>query len=123
MLQEAASSDELFSVQSLGSSFPADPEKARLAYAQSHSLVDFLITNHGRDKMLQLLEVFQRGSSYDDALLEVYGFDTSGLDDRWRDSLGPRPRSVGLPAAEPVVALIIAAGAPLQAFKVEGGRV
>lgn len=106
LLQEAASKDELFSVQSLGSSFPAHAEKALLAYAQSYSLVDFLIANHGRDKMLQLLEVFQRGSSYDDALLEIYGFDTGGLDDRWRDSLGLGPRSAGLPAAKPVVALI-----------------
>jgi len=106
LLQEAASKDELFSVQSLGSSFPAHAEKALLAYAQSYSLVDFLIANHGRDKMLQLLEVFQRGSSYDGALLEIYGFDTGSLDDRWRDSLGLGPRSAGLPAAEPVVALI-----------------
>lgn len=119
MLQEATSEDELFSVQSLGSSFPAHAEKALLAYAQSYSLVDFLISNYGRDKMLQLLKVFQQGSSYDGALLEVYGFDTGGLDDRWRASLGLGPGSAGLPATatEPVVALIMAAGASLQGGK------
>ncbi len=38
--------------------------------------------------MLQLLDAFKRGKSYDDALLEVYGFNTDGLDDAWHASLG-----------------------------------
>ena len=42
--------------------------------------------------MLQLLNVFKEGSAHDDALLEVYGFDTDGLDDLWRQSLGLEPR-------------------------------
>ncbi|MGB3129600.1 MAG: hypothetical protein WBC11_07780, partial [Dehalococcoidia bacterium] len=40
----------------------------------------------------QLLNVFKQGSSYDDALLAVYGFDTAGLDNLWRLSLGLEPR-------------------------------
>ena len=33
------------------------------------------------------------GSAHDDALLEVYGFDTDGLDDLWRRSLELEPRT------------------------------
>jgi hypothetical protein len=38
--------------------------------------------------MNQLLDVFQQGSTYDQALEQVYGFDQDGLDTLWRHSLG-----------------------------------
>ena len=79
-------------MQSLSASFPAKIEEAGLYYAQSHSLVGFLIHEYGKDKMLQLLRVFKEGSSYNSALLEVYGFDMDALDDLWRQSLGLEPR-------------------------------
>lgn len=100
----AISEDSLLSVQTLSSNFPADPDEARLSYAESYSLVEFLIDDYGSDKMLQLLEVFKRGSTYDGALEEVYGFDTFGLDNRWRLSLGLEPRlkePVSTPTATP----------------------
>ena len=65
---------------------------AYLYYAQSYSLVKFLIGDYGRDKILRLLNVFKEGSSYNDALLEVYGIDIDDLDSLWRQSLGPEPR-------------------------------
>ena len=54
--------------------------------------MQFLIDNYGSDEILALLDVFKEGSTYDDALLEVYGFDMDGLDDLWRQSLGLEPR-------------------------------
>ena len=103
LLDEAISEDKLVSVQSLSSNFPADPQEARLSYAESYSLVNFLIHSYGREKMLSLLGVFKQGSSYDDALKEVYGFDTAGLDDLWRASLGlgPRPSPTSAPQTTP----------------------
>lgn len=91
-LNEAISEDELFSVRSLASSFPTDPEQARLCYAESYSLVAFLLSEYGREKMLELLDVFKGGSGYDDALMEVYGFDMDGLNELWRASLGLGPQ-------------------------------
>jgi hypothetical protein len=84
-LEEAIDEDSLISVQSLCSPFSAYTEKAVLSYAQSYSLVDFLITSYGRDKMLALLNIFREGSGYDAALEEVYGFDMDGLDSLWRE--------------------------------------
>jgi hypothetical protein len=84
-LEEAIEEDSLISVQSLCSSFSADTEKAVLSYAESYSLVDFLVTNYGRDSMLELLNTFAEGSGYDAALEEIYGFDIDGLDSLWRD--------------------------------------
>jgi hypothetical protein len=88
-LEEAISKDELISVRSLCSPFSAYSEKAGLAYAQSYSLVEYLLENYGQDKMLDLLAILKQGSRYDEALTEVYGFDIDGLDALWRATLMP----------------------------------
>jgi len=86
-LEEAISKDELISVRSLCSPFSAYSEKASLSYAQSYSLVEYLLDNSGQDSMLDLLTIFKQGSTYDEALTEVYDFDIDGLDARWRATL------------------------------------
>jgi hypothetical protein len=86
-LERAILEDELISVRSLCSPFSAYSEKAYLSYAQSYSLVEYLLDNYGQDKMLDLLTLFKQGSTYDEALTEVYGFDIDGLDARWRGTL------------------------------------
>ena len=84
-LNKAIAENSLISVRSLSSPFSAYGEEAILAYAQSYSLVEFLISNYGSDKMLELLNTFRQGSSYDGALEKVYGFDMDGLNTLWRD--------------------------------------
>ena len=100
LLDNAIASDNLISVQSLSSSFPTDVEQATLSYAESYSLVEFLIQEHGSGKMLELLDVFKQGSTYDDALEQVYDLDTAGLDDTWRLSLGLNPRDGETPTPQ-----------------------
>ena len=84
-LNRAIAENSLISVRSLCSPFSAHTEESLLAYAQSYSLVEFLITNHGQSKMLELLNTFRQGSSCDTALEKVYNFDTEGLNTMWRD--------------------------------------
>lgn len=84
-LEKAVEEGGLISVRTLCSPFSAHPEGAYLAYAESYSLVEYLLSEHGHDSMLELLDVFETGSSYDGALEEVYGFDIEGLDRRWRE--------------------------------------
>jgi hypothetical protein len=83
-LNDAIAKNGLISVRSLSSPFSAIPQEAYLSYAESLSIVEFLIHNYGSDKMLQLLNLFKTGSSYDDAFKQVYGFDEDGLDTVWR---------------------------------------
>jgi Peptidase MA superfamily len=101
-LEEAILKDELISVRSLCSPFSAYSEKACLSYAQSYSIVEYLLDNYGQDKMLNLLALLKQGNTYDGALADVYGFDMDGLDARWRATLTspkvPAPRA-GLPPA------------------------
>ncbi len=84
-LKAAVAGGYLISVQSLCSPFSAYSDKSYLSYAQSYGIVAFLIENYGQQKMHQLLTVFKNGSTYDNALLTVYGFDLSGLNDLWQD--------------------------------------
>jgi len=84
-LNKAMDEEGLISVRSLSSPFSAYAEQSILSYAQSYSLVDFLISNYGQAKMLELLLAFRQGSSYDGALEKVYGFDMDGLNTLWQD--------------------------------------
>jgi len=88
-LNKAILEGTLISVRSLCSPFSAYADKARLSYAQSYSLVEYLLDNHGQDKMLDLLTILKQGSTYDEALTAVYGFDIDGLDASWRATLAP----------------------------------
>ena len=86
-LNTAISQGTLISVRTLCSPFSAYTDKARLSYAESYSLVEYLLDNYGQDRMLDLLTVLKQGSTYDEALTEVYGFDIDGLDASWRAAL------------------------------------
>jgi hypothetical protein len=112
-LEEAVLKDELISVRSLCSPFSAYYEKAALSYAQSYSLVEYLLDNYGQDRMLDLLALLKQGSTYDEALTEVYGFDIDGLDARWRvtlaSSIVPEQRA-GLHPALIAVLVILGTG-------------
>ena len=108
-LDNAITENRLLSVRSISSPFSAYAGESYLSYAQSYSLVEFLIDNYGQGKMLELLNTFSQGSSYDTALEKVYGFDTEGLDILWQDYVaipvpqaeekGIHPALIGLLAA------------------------
>lgn len=87
-LGRAITTDSLISVRSLASPFSAISGLAIQSYAESFSIVEFLISQYGQDKMLTLLNTFQEGSGWDSALVKVYGFDMDGLEARWRTSIG-----------------------------------
>ncbi|MDP6043737.1 MAG: peptidase MA family metallohydrolase [Dehalococcoidales bacterium] len=89
LLVEAEDDGSLISVRSLSSPFSAYAEQSTLAYAQSYSLVEFLIHNYGQSHMLELLRTFRKGSGYDQALGRVYDFDMDGLDRLWQGYVFP----------------------------------
>jgi len=102
-LNKAIVEGSLISVRSLSSPFSAYAEEAVLSYAQSYSLVEFLISNYGQSKMLELLNTFRQGSTYDGALEQVYGFDMDGLDALWRDYIDAPAQSVEKSGSPPVL--------------------
>ncbi len=87
ILDAAVKDNSLISIKSLSSGFPTSSSGASLAYAQSNSIVRYLIDTYGWEKIRQLLAVFKEGSTYDKGLMTVYSFDMDGLDAEWRASL------------------------------------
>ena len=100
LLDQALQDDSFYPVRALSDGFTEDPGGASLAYAQSYSLVTYLLEAHGREPLLDLLDEAQTGSRPDAALTEVYGFDTDGLDRAWREWIGAPPLPATSPGAE-----------------------
>jgi hypothetical protein len=101
-LNEAISSYQLLSVRSLSGGFSEIPSKAYLSYSQSFSLVKFLIETYGQDSMKSLLISLRDGTTIDDALSRVYGFDIDGLEAAWREAVGAKPQPASAqPTAQP----------------------
>ncbi len=71
-------------MQSLCDPFSAIPEQAYLSYAESFTIVGYLIGQYGQPKMLELLDSFREGSTYDGALEKAYGFDMERLNTDWQ---------------------------------------
>ncbi len=101
-LDQAIRDDTVLTVRSLNGGFSELPDKANLSYGQSQSIVSFLIATYGQEKLTELLVALRDAKPIDDALLEVYGFDTDGLEDAWRQSVGAAPRAVSAqPTSQP----------------------
>jgi hypothetical protein len=118
-LQQAISEDELISVRSLCSPFSAEPEQAYVSYAQSYSLVEYLLDSYGQARMLNLLTLLKQGNTYDEALTLVYGFDIDGLDARWHETVtatasaalsqGPERSEVAAKQTHPALIAVLSA--------------
>ncbi|MCA1899238.1 MAG: hypothetical protein LDL50_00890 [Chloroflexi bacterium] len=117
-LDQAIRSDALLTVRSLNGGFSELPDKANLSYSQSYSIVNFLIKTYGQEKLTELLKALRDAKPIDDALLEIYGFDSDGLEDAWRKSVGAAPRAVSpqataMPTPTFVPTYVPVAGIPL----------
>ena len=73
------------------SGLPGKPEQVNLFYGEAYSVVRYLIDTYGPQKMSQLLATFKEGTSADQALKKVYGFDVDGLEAQWRAAIGAPP--------------------------------
>ncbi|MHB1006198.1 MAG: peptidase MA family metallohydrolase [Chloroflexota bacterium] len=99
-LSTAKRDNSMISVQSLSANFPSDSREAMLSYAESYSLVKYIVGHYGRDRLSTLLAVFKEGSTYDAALQEALGVDGAGLESAWREAIGAQPIAPS-PAAAP----------------------
>ncbi len=101
-LQTAIRNNTLLTLRSLSSAFSEESDRANLSYSQSYSVVKFLIDTYGQDKMNALLVALRNGEAIDNALQQVYGFDTEGLEAAWRQAIGaPPPPVQAQPTAQP----------------------
>ena len=117
--EQAKAADQLLALRSLAGNFSEESDRANLSYSESYSVVNFLIQTYGRDEMTALLTALRDGATADEALQSVDGFDTDGLEDAWRASIGAAPRagtSNPTPVATPtqVPTFVPVGAAPVQ---------
>lgn len=108
--------DTFMPVRSLNGAFPARGDEATGAYSQAYSLVDYLLSTHGREKIQRFLLTLADAAGYDEALEEVYGFNVDGLEEAWRAAIGA-PARVIPPTPTPIVAAAIPTVDPLGAAR------
>jgi len=111
MLQSALKEDHLIPLDSLCGTFPSDDEQARLAYAQSASLVRFVRDFYGEQALAGLVSAHADGLSCRGAVDRVLGLSLEQLDSRWRAYLGAQtPQAALWRAAAPWLLLVLVSG-------------
>ncbi|HXH20906.1 MAG TPA: peptidase MA family metallohydrolase [Dehalococcoidia bacterium] len=73
-------------IESLGESTRSGTDFS-LFYAQSGSIVSYLVRTYGDDKFREFFQSL-RNDTLNNALRKVYGFDQFGLENQWRKSVG-----------------------------------
>jgi hypothetical protein len=112
-LKFAAEAGALPSLKALSGSFGADEEMALLSYAQSGSVVEFILDDarYGPSKLARTVAAFKEGVTYDEALKAGLGITVDELDAQWRQALPYKPSAPGW--LDPLAFFAIAAGAVL----------
>jgi hypothetical protein len=100
LVETAAEEGTLIPLESLSSSFPADPDQAYLSYAQSRDVVEFIIASYGEAKVQELVVQFRAATPVEEALQQVLGVSVDELDTQWRATL-PVAAAIPTPAPGP----------------------
>ena len=101
---------------------PGRPEDVRQFYAQSWSVVDYMIETYGVQRISRLLAALDDGQRIDRAIADVYGISLDELDDAWRrevtgtTTLAPRP-DPGTTATTFLIAGAIAVALSVSAYR------
>jgi hypothetical protein len=87
VLEAAVLANNQIALSKLTKGFPADRESLPLAYEESKSLVDYMVTEFGRTPMLSMLQYLKEGDGLDAAARRGLGVSMAELESRWHDHL------------------------------------
>lgn len=87
ILRDALEQDKLVPLRALNSPFPLDESQALLSYAQSESVVNYVINAFKPQTIGALVSSFKDGLSYDQSMQQVLKESLEDLERDWRDSL------------------------------------
>lgn len=88
IVEAAVQSESIISLRGLTASFPADNTRAILAYAESNSLMRFVIEKYGKESVRQLLDVYKSGVTDDEAVAKSLGISLTELESLWFEHIG-----------------------------------
>ena len=93
----------LLPLNTIAQNFPADADKAYLAYAQSWQLVDYMYQTFGLQKMSALIHNMDNpNQSFDADMRLALGLDVAHLENQWHISLNQPPTLSKNQLAEPL---------------------
>ncbi len=81
-LAKATISDSAISIGDL-IRFPRDEKSLLLAYEESKSIVEYIVSEYGKQGVLQILEYLKEGHSIDDSIQKSLSVSTPGLEIKW----------------------------------------
>ncbi len=87
LVRDAADNGKLIPVRALDSPFPFNAEQALLSYAESESIVNFIINAYGSKYIGALVSAFKDELSYDQVVQKVLKESIEELDKEWKASL------------------------------------
>lgn len=87
LVQDAVEHGKLISIRALNSPFPLSAEQALLSYAESESVVNFIINAYGSKYIGALVSAFKDELSYDQVVQKVLKESIEDLDKEWKASL------------------------------------
>jgi len=89
-------SNSLIRFYKLAEDFPESEYDARMAYAQSCSIVTFIAKEYGVESLRHCVNLMAEGKEIDDALAGAIGMDSIWLERKWLKSLKSRYKWVSL---------------------------
>jgi hypothetical protein len=90
ILDEAILSGRYISIRALTGRFPRDERYLVLAYEESKSLVEYMISSFGKEAVLSVLNYLEEGVEVDEALLRGLSISLDELESRWHHHLRRR---------------------------------
>lgn len=128
LIEQAVDDDTLMPIPTLNTSFPFD-DSFQLAYAQSYSVVSYIIQTFGQDALGDTLNAYKDGVSHEEAVQRGLGISIEELDRRWRESLddgdGAGGGTTGLDGGQwgnAALALALLIAVPVMAIRLWRGR-
>jgi len=89
-LWSATLGNRLLPLGQLERSFPADPVRTDVAYAQAADVVRFLVRRQDRDRFASLFARVRAGQPFTGAVSDAYGVDLDTLESQWREDVAKR---------------------------------
>ncbi len=88
--------NSLFPLYELADEFPLGESQARIAYAQSCSIVTFMVRTYGKDALKKCVRLMAEGREIDGALAGSIGIDSYWLEKKWLKSIKKRYKWISL---------------------------
>jgi hypothetical protein len=87
LVEQAVAADALMPIETLNMSFPYD-DTFQLAYAESYSIVSYIIQTYGEEALGDVLNAYKDGVTHEEAVQAGLGVSVEELDQQWQESLG-----------------------------------